>query len=366
MNPLYRTYTFEELARDAFFRRWVVDRDAAAETVWQRWIAHNPDCAGTVTLARAFLLALEDADTSLTIDELDTLMEQAVQPETGVSIPLWRQPWVRVAASLVLVAGLGIATWLWRGQPTASLSNSILGRISPALATGAVERVNTSQRVQQLTLSDGSAVTLYPNSRLRYTEPFGADIREVYLNGQAYFTISKNPKKPFWVYTDKISTQVLGTSFMVNAFGQQARASVAVTEGRVSVYRLQDIDEARQDRRQARAGVVLTPNQRVSYTGVEERFVKSVVEKPRVVVAPPPAAFVFDEAPVAEVFALLEKTYGLTVVFDAKSLDGCFITANLTGESLTDQLALITKITRSTYELVDGQIIIYSRGCDAN
>ena len=365
MNPLYRTYTFEELARDAFFRRWVVERDAHADEVWQQWIAQNPDCADTVTLARAFLLALEDTDTRLTTNALDALTEQTVQADTGVSIPLWQQPWVRVAASLVLVAGLATA-WLWRGQPDVGLSEPILSRISPALATGAVERVNASQGVQQLALSDGSTVALYPNSRLRYTEPFAADIREVYLDGQAYFTISKNPKKPFWVYTDKISTQVLGTAFMVSAFGRQAQASVQVTEGRVSVYRLQDIDEARQHRRQALAGVILTPNQRVSYTGVEERFVKSVVEKPRVILPPAPMAFVFEEAPVAEVFALLEKTYGLTVVFDAKSLDGCFITANLTGESLTDQLALITKITRSTYELVDGQIIIYSRGCDAN
>ena len=79
-----------------------------------------------------------------------------------------------------------------------------------------------------------------------------------------------------------------------------------------------------------------------------------------------PTAFVFAETPVAEVFVRLEKAYGLAVVFDQKTMENCYVTANLTGESLTDQLTLIAKVTRSSYELVDGQIVFHGRGCGDN
>lgn len=366
MNVTYRHYTVEQLARDDSFRQWVIERDPVMGAIWTQWVAENPDRSDAVTLAQAFLLTLADTDTTFTPPQLDAITRRALESGGPVVRPLWQRQIFWAAASLVLLLGIGYAGWLHDASPADSSPSISLSRISPALATNALEQANDTKTIQRIILSDGSTVTLYPNSRLRYPPTFGAERREVYLNGQAFFSITKNQKQPFWVYTDKISTQVLGTSFMVNAFSQQTRASVAVTEGRVSVYRLQDIDQARQHGQQALAGMILTPNQQVSYTGREERFVKSVVEKPKMVLPPAPAAFVFAETPVGDVFALLEKTYGLTVVFDQKSMENCYVTANLTGESLTDQLTLIAKVTRSNYELVDGQIIFHGQGCDAN
>jgi hypothetical protein len=71
----------------------------------------------------------------------------------------------------------------------------------------------------------------------------------------------------------------------------------------------------------------------------------------------------FEETPVYQVFDLIQKTYGISVIYDAKALENCFITATLTDESLFDKLDLICKITHSTYEIVDAQIIVHSRGC---
>ncbi len=366
MNATYRHYTVEQLARDDSFRQWVIERDPVAGAIWTRWVARNPDRADTVALAQAFLLTLGDINTTLNARQLDTITSRAI----GTSRPLVRlrwQPWAaRVAALLVLVLGVGYAGWFFVTPRAVGSADISLEQISPTLASNALEWENRSDTIQRIVLKDKSTVMLYPNSRLHYPRTFEHRRREVYLHGKAFFSIAKNQKHPFWVYTDKISTQVLGTRFMVNASGQQLQTSVAVTEGRVSVYRLQDVNKARQEGHPAMAGVILTPNQQVSYTGREERFVKSVVENPRMVLPPAPDAFVFEEMIVADVFARLENAYGLTVIFDQKAMENCYVTANLTGESLTDQLTLIARITRSTYELVDGQIIFHGQGCDAN
>ena len=71
----------------------------------------------------------------------------------------------------------------------------------------------------------------------------------------------------------------------------------------------------------------------------------------------------FDEVPLENVFKQLEKTYGLPVLYDPATVKTCFITADLSGESLFDKLNLVCRISQSNYELVDGQIIIHSQGC---
>lgn len=356
-------YTFDELARNDSFRRWVVERDKSQALIWEDWVSRHPDQADTVTLARAFLLALEEKDTAFSPDQLDQLTDQVLQTSPGRVVPLWRRSWLRVAASVLLLAGAGYGILVYQQRPD-SRQQATLSRVSPALLKNSIETVNTSGLVQAIKLADGSTVRLYPNSRLRYPNVFGTDRREVYLSGQAFFSVQKDARRPFWVYTDKLSTQVLGTSFLVSAFTHQPKASVAVRSGRVSVYRMQDIDRTQPRPRQVMEGVILTPNQQVAYSSREERLIKSVVPAPVVVQPAPSAAFVFNETPVADVFALLEKTYGIPVIYDRKATEDCFITANLTGESLTQQLELITKVSRSTFELVDGQIVIHSRGCE--
>ena len=208
-----------------------------------------------------------------------------------------------------------------------------------------IEKRNLDTLIQKIILADGTTVTLYPFSILRYPKEFESTKREVYLAGKAFFDVVKNVKKPFWVYTDHISTQVLGTSFLVNSM-KNRNVSVEVKTGKVSVYTRKDQERAKQNLFKESIGVVLTPNQKVDYSTQEERLLKSI-----------------DEKPVSDAFSLLERMYGITVVFDIKAMENCYLTANLTDESLFKKLDLICKITHSTYEKTDAQIIIHSEGC---
>ncbi|RYF53963.1 MAG: FecR family protein [Cytophagaceae bacterium] len=264
-----------------------------------------------------------------------------------------------MAASIALILGLG---YLFLIRQPQTVQQERLAEISPVLVANYVEVENTKKTPKYLTLEDGSTVTLYANSRLRYPKQFTASQREVYLSGKAFFTITKNPKRPFWVHADRLSTQVLGTSFLVSTEGENTK--VEVRSGRVSVYTRTDMQQTRQLQKNELVGVVLTANQQVTFNEKEDRLVKSVVQQPitlRPVIA---SEYMFDEAPIAQVFNQLEKTYGLAVTYDSLTVKNCFITANLAGEGLFEKLNLVCLISHSTYEIVDGQIIIHSNGCD--
>lgn len=357
MQPDYHKYEVEDFAKDERFRRWVIQRDSESEAFWMNYLSEHPELAGKVQLARAFLYALEEKNTALSEIELTAISDEILQP--NVVQPMWTRPIFKIAASLFLVLGLGYLYWFNRAD---SSELAALSEISPVLVTDFEEIENKESKPKRITLYDGSTVTLYKNSKLRYPKQFQPDQRAVYLTGRAFFDITQNPKQPFWVHTDRISTQVFGTSFMVTTVGENAK--VEVRSGRVSVYTRKDISAARRSQQRESMGVVLTANQQASFVQKEERLVKSVVPQPVVLQKIENRAYEFDEAPIGEVFDQLERTYGLPVIYDAETVRNCFITANLTDESLFNKLNLITRISHSSYEIVDGQIIIHSKGCD--
>ncbi len=83
----------------------------------------------------------------------------------------------------------------------------------------------------QLVLSDGSKVWVNARSRLTYPVSFG-DVREVTLEGEAYFEVARDEKRPFVVRTENLTVKVLGTEFNVNARSAEKVQTVLV-KGRV-------------------------------------------------------------------------------------------------------------------------------------
>ncbi|GAE20296.1 putative anti-sigma factor [Bacteroides pyogenes DSM 20611 = JCM 6294] len=95
--------------------------------------------------------------------------------------------------------------------------------------------VPQGQRVS-LTLADGTHVWLNAMTRMEYPQSFRAsDKRMVRIDGEAYFEVSRNPKKPFVVCTDKGNVEVLGTKFYVDAYNRTNRFETSLVEGSVKV-----------------------------------------------------------------------------------------------------------------------------------
>lgn len=87
----------------------------------------------------------------------------------------------------------------------------------------------------QVSLPDGSIVWLNAESKLDYHKEFGGSKREVYLTGEAYFDVVKNPEKPFIVHTRTADIRVLGTIFNVKSYPNDKVTETSLIRGRVEV-----------------------------------------------------------------------------------------------------------------------------------
>ena len=85
-----------------------------------------------------------------------------------------------------------------------------------------------------LTLSDGTKVWLNSQSKLKYPVAFNDTNREVYLEGEAYFEVTKDPHHPFHVNAkDRVTIEVLGTSFNVRSYPDETKVETVLEEGSV-------------------------------------------------------------------------------------------------------------------------------------
>lgn len=85
----------------------------------------------------------------------------------------------------------------------------------------------------RLFFHDGTEVFLNADSKIRYPKKFGLTKRKVYLEGEAYFQVSSNKKRPFIVNAGETSVKVLGTSFNVSAYKDNKEIRVVLDEGEI-------------------------------------------------------------------------------------------------------------------------------------
>ncbi len=98
-----------------------------------------------------------------------------------------------------------------------------------------VESKSNSGEVITIQLADSSLIYLNAKSKLKYPTNFKNKTREVYLEGEAFFDIKHKANQPFIVHTEKLTIQVLGTSFDIKTFKNEKEVSVSVASGLVGV-----------------------------------------------------------------------------------------------------------------------------------
>ncbi|RDB07241.1 FecR family protein [Runella aurantiaca] len=267
--------------------------------------------------------------------------------------PLHKTPWFQwaVAASVAIVLGGG---WFLSQQ-----TNFNKSPITHTLQTPhGIEVKNTATNPRQIHLEDGSVVILKANSSVTYPEHFGKQSRSVFLKGEAFFNVKRDPTKPFVVHAGELVTEVLGTSFTVKSYEDAQSIEVLVATGRVSVY------ENSSKPTQQRNGLILTPNQKIIFDKISRKLTPSIIEKP-VVIQPPthPTTFIFDETPLPNVLKKLENAYGLQIIIENQMLNQCVFTADLNELPLRTQLDLICKSVNASFEQRGTSIFIIGEGC---
>lgn len=296
-------------------------------------------------------------------DSVDNLPDAPVRPlHKPVSI---RFGWRGVAAAVVLLVG---GWFLWQQVGPANAPDAIAG-ITDSQSAGLIEYSNDAEKPKLILLSDGSRVWLNKGGRLQVARTFAPDKRAVFLQGNAFFAVQRNPKKPFLVYAGRSVTRVLGTSFWVKAGNPTEQVEVAVHTGRVAVSE-QELTQsvAKKTTDNEANGVVLTPNQRVTFHAEQSHFVTNLVALPEVVKeeydAPPPAiSFAYEAVSLSTVLAQMQQAYGIEMLMVNPNLNNCLFSGNITGLPMHTQLEIICRTVGADYAVRGTRIVLSGNGC---
>jgi transmembrane sensor len=121
----------------------------------------------------------------------------------------------------------------------------------------------------QLLLPDGTKVWLNADSKINYNTDFNKKTREIYIEGEGYFEIAKNPGKPFVVNTSDIRIKALGTTFNVRSYPGENTIEATLIEGRVELEKILFNNEGEKL-------LTLKPNQKAIYYISNEKIVSGL------------------------------------------------------------------------------------------
>lgn len=180
-------------------------------------------------------------------------------------------------------------------------------------------------------LPDQSEVVLNANSRLSYKKN---QPRKVWLEGEAFFQISKKPltNEKFQVITRDLEVEVLGTAFNVNSHQEQTK--VYLEEGSIKLD-LQD---------EVTTEVLLVPGEILTYSAKKGAAFKKIQLKPNLESSWKAGIQLFDRAPLSEILNKMEDIYGISIVLKNKELIGLEITMGIPVENLDIALETLENV----------------------
>ncbi|RAV30797.1 FecR family protein [Sinomicrobium soli] len=183
----------------------------------------------------------------------------------------------------------------------------------------------------ELILSDGTTVNLNAGSSLKYPIHFtGEGNRQVFLEGEAYFDVEKNPEQPFVVETDGINIQVLGTRFVVNSYKEESRIHTVLLEGSVALFEKgKDYNPEKAPRMVPGQKATWDKTQKdISFEDVDTGVYTGWIE----------GKLIFNHVVFGEILRRLERYYDIAIINKNKNLDKEIFTAGFEGESVENIL----------------------------
>ncbi|RIJ49045.1 DUF4974 domain-containing protein [Maribellus luteus] len=306
MEQRFLEYSTEQLLEEKDFIAWILNNKNDRE--WKVFLEQHPEFRNKVKEAREIIHLLADTHDELGEDALlsmwrDIDRHHQSRKKKSQKRELWsRLSW---AASVLLVVSIGLGGYFYLIKKDAVYHfSSSLGSENPnghmVLSSGeeipleqkhSAIRVNDTEKQvivndsiinlvelkrdqkkktemnevvipygksSELLLADGTKVWLNAGSRLAFPSSFSKDVREVYLEGEACFKVTRNEQRPFIVKTGDLDVRVLGTHFNVSAYPADKTIETVLLEGSVAVSQTKLLGLAKKE-------MVLTPDQKASF-----------------------------------------------------------------------------------------------------
>lgn len=274
---------------------------------------------------------------------------------------------VRYAAIFIVAFSLGGLLFYFTGKSNLSVPELTYNELTVPLGS----------RVQFL-LSDGTTVTLNAGSKLKYDNRYGLTDRVVHLEGEGYFKIAKDAKKPFTVQTSHLNIMALGTEFNVKAYSEDLTIETTLVEGSIQ------IEEIAQHK--AEDVLVLKPNQKLTFLKTDSTMVDEPESKevPAATLALKPEAeidnpaiivcdniniepviswkenrWIFEKQSLSQIAIDLERKFDVQIIFDSEKLKSIRFTGIILAEPI-EQVLEVMSISAPINFKVKGRIITLS------
>jgi ferric-dicitrate binding protein FerR (iron transport regulator) len=186
-------------------------------------------------------------------------------------------------------------------------------------------------------LSDGTEITLAPESKIRLSSEYISGSREVFLEGEAFFDVTVDPDHPFRVYVNETTTEVLGTQFNIVSYPDDEKVQVVVVEGSVEL-------RAERTNRQ----ILLKPGELGSYTSSDQILTTKKVDV-NAYIGWMSGKLIFENQPLSKVVTRLERWYDLTFNVEGANIRERKLTATFSQrqplEEVLDAIAMSLDLT---------------------
>ncbi|MBC8033670.1 MAG: FecR family protein [Chitinophagaceae bacterium] len=355
--------SIEELLSDESFINYCKKSCPEDVELWESFRSENADNQLLVENAHASFFKLFNALSLADRDEQELLLRSAldkvasgrntVLPEreektAGNSVAFYLRLAVSVAAVLLSV----IVIIYYK-------KDKVNGGMKTFLASYG-ERKNFQ-------LPDGSIVTLNGGSELKIGENFGVSSRDIYLEGEGYFDVKQNKKLPFIVHTAAMDIMALGTAFNVKAYPEEKTTETSLLKGAVEVTLKEDNNRK----------MLLHPNQKVNWQHVKKKasgkrlthkqtntlqshndLMKTVMVTDAgdiKEIAWKENKLIFDDESIEDIAILLERWYGVKIVFTDNIIRHYRFTGTFEKEELSTVLNLLQESKSFKYEIRSGE-----------
>lgn len=223
------------------------------------------------------------------------LLEQINDTPTITISRSWMFNLRRIAAIFILVVSVSVASfYIYKDIAT------------PSDNTVCYETYSPKGSQTKIILPDSTVVWLNSGSSLKYNQSYGKKNREVALVGEGYFEVKKNKTKPFYVHTDSLDVRVLGTTFNIKAYNEDANVTVNLIEGSVDVSLPKSTNEA---------SLLMKPNERIVFNKQTKKIESSEVDASRSAQWTT-GKLCFVDATIEQILKDLERKYDVKINMD--------------------------------------------------
>jgi len=221
---------------------------------------------------------------------------------------------------------------------------------------------NNTPNIYNQELSDGSHVWLSPGAVLKFSKVFSGQTREVHMTGESFFEVTKNPLKPFIIYSGNLVTKVWGTSFRVRDSKSLSFADVAVVTGKVSVKLIHNgsLKSGSGVKSGMNTEVMIYPDQKVTYTKNDQVFKESPKTDMKELHIWKKINIMFDNKQVKDLLPVLNKAFDVNLNTRDEKVNSYLLNADFNGLNLPEVLELLHKTLNINYVMNGADIVLSS------